>query len=530
MNSLISNKVFEECRLPKGRKAIRSKWIYKRKRDKEGATERYKARLVAQGFSQVEGFDYNETYSPVARFTSIRFILSVSPILGLIVHQMDVETAFLNAELKEEIYMHPPVGMTVKDGHVLRLRKTLYGLKQSPREWNANLDNYMIKMKFVRINADSCVYIRCTNSSVVIIAVYVDDLIIAGTSLSLVGSVKSDFHKRYKMKDLGELQYVLGVRVDQNQAQKTIQLSQQTYIVDMLTKFNMLECRVVDTPMESKIKLSKSMAPTTPQGRKDMEQYPYREAVGSLLWIANGTRPDVAYAVSQVAKYMSNPGLPHWVAVKRILRYLKGTQDLKLTYNGNKVRSILGFSRGVLPVSITPTSNLGSNIVVSSQNNEPIKVEADIYVDADYAADVDSRRSVTGYLFMLAGAPISWQSRQQVSVALSTMESEYMAACAATQEAIWLRSLLKDLNLLDQSKPMVIREDNQACIAFSLNPGVYKKSKHIDVKFHFVRERVASKEIVLEYIDTKDQLADILTKALDGPSFTKLRERIFGNT
>ena len=147
--------------------------------------------------------------------------------------------------------MHPPIGMAVKVGNVLRLRKTLYGLKQSPREWNANLDNYMIKMKFIRTNADSCVYIRTTNSSVVIIAVYVDDLIIAGTSLSLVESVKSDFHKRYKIKDLGELQYVLGVRVDQNSAQKIIQLSQQTYIVDMLSKYNMLDCRVVDTPMES---------------------------------------------------------------------------------------------------------------------------------------------------------------------------------------------------------------------------------------------------------------------------------------
>ena len=211
--------------------------------------------------------------------------------------------------------------MVVKDGHVLRLWKTLYGPKQSPREWNANLDNYMIKMKYKRITADSCVYIRSTNSSIVIIAVYVDDLIIAGSSLSLVESVKAEFHRKYKMKDLGKLQYVLGVRVDQNPAQKTIQLSQQTYILDMLTKFNMTDCRVVDTPMESKIKLSKSMAPTTPQGRKDMEQYPYREAVGSLLWIANGTRPDIAYAVSQVAKYMSNPGLPHWIAVKRILQY-----------------------------------------------------------------------------------------------------------------------------------------------------------------------------------------------------------------
>ena len=176
-----------------GGNEIRSKWIYKRKQHKDGAVERNQARLVAQGFSQVEGFDYNETYSPVARFTSIRFILSVSSILGLIVHQMDVETAFLNAELKEEIYMHPPAGMAVKDGNVLRLRKTLYGLKQSPRDWNANLDNYMIKMKFIRINADSSVYIRTTNSSVVIIAVYVDDLIIAGSSLSLVESAKSDF-------------------------------------------------------------------------------------------------------------------------------------------------------------------------------------------------------------------------------------------------------------------------------------------------------------------------------------------------
>ena len=266
------------------------------------------------------------------------------------------------------------------------------------------------------------------------------------------------------------------------------------------------------------------MAPTSSQGRIEMERIPYREAVGLLLWVANGTRPDVAYAGSQVAKYMANPGMEHWLAVKRIFRYLKGTKELKLTYNGNKIRSIIGFCRGVLPVVINRTNQIGSE-----QSIKRVRVEADVYVDADYAADVDSRRSVTGYLFMLAGAPISWQSRQQVSVALSTMESEYMAACAATQEAIWLRSLLKDLDLLDQDKPMILREDNQACIAFSMNPGDYKKSKHIDVRYHFVRERVASNEILLEYIDTKDQLADILTKALDGPAFTSLRERIFGN-
>ena len=184
-------------------------------------------------------------------------------------------------------------------------------------------------MKYKRIQADSCVYIRSTNSGTVIIAVYVDDLIIAGSSLRLVDAVKAEFHKRYKMKDMGQLEYVLGVRVDQNPSQKTIQLSQQSYIHDMLQRFEMINCKGVDTPMDPKLKLSKLMAPTTPLGRKDMEQVPYREAVGSLLWIANGTRPDVAYAVSQVAKYMSNPGMEHWTAVKRIFRYLKGTQELK---------------------------------------------------------------------------------------------------------------------------------------------------------------------------------------------------------
>jgi hypothetical protein len=215
----------------------------------------------------------------------------------------------------------------------------------------------MLTMKYKRISADSCVYIRSNASGVVIIAVYVDDLIIAGNSIRLVESVKKEFHRRYKMKDMGVLEYVLGVRVDQIPEEKIIQLSQRSYIIDMLAKFEMTKCSDKDTPMESKIRLSKSMCPTTPQGRLEMEAIPYREAVGSLLWIANGTRPDVAYSVSQVAKYMSNPGMEHWNAVKRILRYLKGTMDLKLTYNGNKARNVIGFLRGVLPVLVNHTDS-----------------------------------------------------------------------------------------------------------------------------------------------------------------------------
>ena len=378
-------------------------------------------------------------------------------------------------------------------------------------------------MLFTRITADSCVYIRKSARGTVIIAVYVDDLIIAGSSERLVVSVKSAFKNRYKMKDMGMLEYVLGVRVEQHPEKNIIQLSQKTYILDMLVKYKVENCKAVDTPMSSNIRLTKAMSPTTSQGSLDMEKYPYREAVGSLLWISNGTRPDVAFAVSQVAKFMSNLGMEHWEAVKRILRYLKGTQNSKITYNGFRNVNIAGYSSGDLPqVNRFRESTEG-------MSNKRVRINPELYVDADYAADPDSRRSITGYIFMLAGGPISWQSRQQVSVALSTMEAEYMAACAATQEAIWLRLLLKDLHILDGDQPMIIREDNTACMAYAKNPIDYKKSKHIDVKYHFVRERVAAGEIVLEYVPSADQLADILTKPMDFQKFSALRERILGS-
>jgi hypothetical protein len=254
-----------------------------------------------------------------------------------------------------------------------------------------------------------------------------------------------------------------------------------------------------------------------------MATTPYREAVGSLLWVSNGTRPDIAYAVSQVAKYMTNPGQEHWVAVKRIMRYLKGTSDLEIVYNGYRDIETSGYFGGVLPTpTLLPTGSVSDHMV-----KRP-KISPAFYVDADYANDPDSRRSITGYVFVLAGAPISWQSRQQVSVALSSMEAEYMAACAAAQEALWLRMLLLDLGV-DMVKPISLKEDNQAAIAFSKNPGDHKRSKHIDIRYHFVRERVAAGELTLDYIPTECQLADIFTKALDVTVFKRLRVLLLGN-
>ena len=311
------------------------------------------------------------------------------------------------------------------------------------------------------------------------------------------------------MKDLGILEFVLGTEVKQNRANKTISMSQKRYINDMLSKFKLLDCKAAITPMCPKSKLSKSTCPKSDAEKAAMAKTPYREAVGSLLWVSNGTRPDIAYAVSQVAKYMTNPGQDHWTAVKRIMRYLKGTSELEIVYNGYRDIETSGYFCGVLP---TPTlTNTGS--ITDHMVKRP-RVIPDFYVDADYANDPESRRSITGYVFLLAGAPISWQSRQQVSVALSSMEAEYMAACAAAQEALWLRMLLADLGV-DIVKPISLKEDNQAAIAFSKNPGDHKRSKHIDIRYHFVREKVASGEFTLDYISTDRQLADIFTKALD---------------
>ena len=479
IDSLKENNVFTECDLPPGRKTVKTKWIYKKKLNKFGGVERYKARLVAQGFTQVEGIDFNETYSPVARFTSIRLVLALAAMFGFRVHQMDVDTAFLNAELQEEVYVTPPPGYALPKGRVYRLNRCLYGLKQSPRGWYSDIDDYLVKNKFVRTQADSCIYTRKSDKGFTMIALYVDDLIIAGSNDHVIGEVKNTLRKKYKMKDLGLLNWVLGMEVIHDIPNKTITLNQTTYIKQLLDKFDMTKCHVARTPMDSRSPLSKSMCPTTEGEKLYMASIPYREAVGSLLWLGNGTRPDIAYAVNQVARYMDNPGPQHWEAILRIIQYLKGSLDKGIVFTSN--------------VTAKDTSGYFSYP----------KADANIFVDADHAGHKDDRRSVTGYVFMLAGGPISWQSRSQTTVALSSMEAEYMAACAATQESLWLAMLMEQMGI-EISRPIILKEDNKACIDFSKNPGDHKRSKHIDCRYHFVRERVAAGDISLEWISTTE--------------------------
>jgi hypothetical protein len=283
------------------------------------------------------------------------------------------------------------------------------------------------------------------------------------------------------------LAYCLGIQIRRDRENRILWMSQEKYIGDILKRFNMEDCKPVGTPMDTSIKLTKDMEPQTEQEKLEMKKVPYRSAVGSLMYAMVGTRPDIAAAVGVVSRHLENPGQAHWAAVKRILRYLKGTQKLGLQYGGN------------------PTSGLLMG-----------------YSDADWAGDLETRRSTTGYMFQLCGGAISWNSKRQSSVALSTTEAEYMALSSATQEAIWLRQLLKDLHNPQQAAT-VIHEDNQACIAAVKNPTNHSRMKHIDIRYHFTREKVEAKEVVLEYCETNKMVADILTKAIGRPKFEQLR-------
>ena len=490
MESLRKNSTWTLVPLPKGRKAVTCKWVLKIKYDQHGEVDRYKSRLVARGFTQKEGIDYDETFAPVAKFTSIRALLALAAERDMDLQQMDVKTAFLNGELEEEVYMTQPEGFIEvgKEHLVCKLQKSLYGLKQAPRAWNTLIDGFLKEKGFVQSMADHCIYTRLEGASTVIIALYVDDLIIASNSDEKMKWTKDFLNQRFEMKDLGPLSYCLGIQIRRDRTNRILWMSQEKYISDVLKRFNMSDCRPVATPLEPGVRLTKDMGPATQKEMEDMRKVPYRSAVGSLMYAMVGTRPDIATAVGVVSRHLENPGQAHWSAVKRIFRYLRGTTGVGICYGTSK--------------------NLG---VLEG------------YSDADWAGDLDSRRSTTGYVFTLGGGAISWNSKRQATVALSTTEAEYMALSSATQEAIWLRSLLKDLDALQQ-QPTVIYEDNQACIAVVKNPTCHSRMKHIEIRHHFTREKVEAHEVVLQYLETSKMAADILTKAIAKPKFEELRD------
>jgi len=396
---------------------------------------------------------------------------------------MDVKSAFLNGDLSETVYVQQPPGFVVGKGDkVLRLRKALYGLKQAPRAWNAKLDKELLALGFVRSKLDHAVYRRSSKSSFLLVGVYVDDLIISGPDVQDIKMLKSEMKKKFSMSDLGFLSYYLGIEVKQDG--NGITLCQSSYAAKILEGAGMRNCNSCGTPMECRLKLSKlkSGDPINPTE--------YRSIIGSLRYIVN-TRPDLAFAVGVVSRYMEAPGKEHWAAVKHILRYLKGTMGYGCKYE-----------RGA--------------------ELKPILVG---YSDSDYAGDPEDRKSTTGIGYFLGSSLVTWASQKQRIVALSSCEAEYVAAAAAACQGIWLNRLIADM-LGTKEMTVKLLMDNMSAIALSKNPVHHDRSKHIDTRYHFLRECIEEGKVEVDHVGTAEQLADLFTKSLGRVKFVELRSAL----
>lgn len=491
MKSIEANGTWELATLPTGHRAIGLKWVFKVKRDGSGKVVRHKARLVAKGYVQRAGIDFDEVFAPVARIESVRVLLALAAHHGWEVHHMDVKSAFLNGDLKEQVFVAQPPGFVVdgKPDKVLRLHKALYGLRQAPRAWNAKLDAAMAQLSFQRSRSEHGVYTRSSSTSRLVVGVYVDDLIISGSSSKEIAAFKQEMRSIFSMSDLGLLSYYLGIEVSQNA--HGITLCQAAYARKLLERCGMASCNSSSTPMEERLKLSKhSNSPA-------VNATEYRRMIGGLRYLVN-TRPDLAFSVGYLSRFMEAPHQDHLMAVKRVLRYVAGTCEHGIHYKKSREgqAQLVGFSEG------------GRAQLVG-------------FSDADLAGDVDTRRSTSGVIFYLGDNPITWQSSKQKVVALSSCEAEYIAAATATCQALWLARLVTDMAGVQPRTPE-LKVDNQAAIALSKNPVFHDRSKHIDTKFHFIRECVDQGRIILQHTSTETQLADILTKPIGKTRFHKL--------
>ncbi|CAM9857435.1 unnamed protein product, partial [Chrysoparadoxa australica] len=480
MQALNSHGVVEEVPIPKDARLIGTKFIFGIKTDSEGREVRKKARLVAQGYDQAPGTEFNMRYSPVASGVIVRMIIALAARNDLVLRQFDVSTAYLHATLsdkgEETIYLKPPIGLQ-QDGKCWKALKALYGLIQSPSKWQYHLASVMKRLGLVRCEAEPCLYI-CDNyqgHGRLSVVIYVDDGLVSCRENEAINIFMKELGKHLTIKDLGEAKHFLGLRITRDLKKGTIKIDQGHYVKDCLTKFKMEDCAAAETPAIPGQKLmSNTGEPMLYKG-----DISYRTVVGALLWLSSNSRPDLASSIRMVSQHVISPGKEHWKAITRILRYISGTATLGITYH-------------------------------RSNMDEPPALHA--HADADFGGDVETRRSVSGGVIYLAGGAVAWMSKKQTLVTLSSTEAELVALTEVAKTVMWLRQVGRPLGL--STDAVWLGEDNQAALFLSGNPASTKRSRHVDIRYHWVREAVQNGHIQLYYLQTQRNTADAFTKQL----------------
>jgi transposase InsO family protein len=488
LQSLEDNNVWELCELPPGRNVIGTKWVFKVKVDGMNVVERYKARIVAQGFSQVAGLDFEETWAPVVRIESVRVLLAFAALTGFEIIHIDAKTAFLNGDSDVELYVRQPVGFVDKrnPNKVLRLNKSLYGLKQAPRIWYLLLCERICSLGFVQCTSDPSIYVHAEYK--IILAVYVDDILVFGPSKTLCDEFYFEISKYFRMEYKGQVRSFLGLNVIRNGS--SIAINQIGYIEHMLQRFQMTDAKPESTPLNHTLPLRKA---TPNDVRADIQTY--QELTGSLNHAALFSRPDIAFAVSKLSQFNSDPTETHMRAARHVLAYLKGTIDYSIIYGDASDIEVHAYTRANCPRD--QISTLG-------------------FADADHGTDKDDRKSQTGYVFMINNGPVSWTSHKQSSVALSTMEAEYMSLSDSSREAIARANLYCDLNIIAQTP--LIYTDSTTALSLTDESAKYQRAKHIDIRYHYVRDVLQKGQIQVDYVPSEQNPADVFTKALPPPS------------
>ncbi|GJY90588.1 retrovirus-related pol polyprotein from transposon TNT 1-94 [Tanacetum coccineum] len=460
---------------------IKLKWIYKVKTDESGGVLKNKAQLVAQGFRQEEGIDFEESFAPVARIEAIYIFVTYAAHKNMIIYQMDVKMAFLNGELKEEFYISQPEGFVDQDNpsHVYKLKKALYGLKQAPRAWYDMLSSFLISQQFSKGAVDPTLFTRHAGNDILLVQIYVDDIIFASTNTAMCDEFANQMTNKFKMSMMGQMSFFLGLQI--SQSPRGIFINQSKYASEIVKKYGLHSTDSVDTPMIENKKLDEDL-----QG-KPVDATLYRGMIGSLMYLTS-SRPDLNYVVCLCARYQAKPTEKHLQAVKRIFRYLNGTINMGLWYSKDTDMSLTA------------------------------------YADADHAGCQDTRRSTSGSAQFLGDKLVSWSSKKQKSTAISSTEAEYIALSGCCSQILWMRSQLTDYGFKFNKIPLYY--DNKSAIALCCNNVQHSRAKQIDICYHFIKEQVDNGILELYFVRTEYQLADIFTKSLPRERFNFLIDKL----